>query len=49
MTIQLTGIAFFFSFTEQLDFISIEGYFLWRILTKSILFLGFYAVFYFKF
>lgn len=38
MTIRLTGIAFFFSFTEQLDFISIEGYFLWRILTKSTLF-----------
>ena len=49
MTIRLTGIAFFFSFTEQLDFISIEGYFLRGILTKSILFLGFYAVFYFKF
>ena len=32
MTIRLTGIAFFF-FIEQLDFISIEGYFLWRILT----------------
>ena len=49
MKIRLTGIAFFFSFTEQLDFISIEGYFLWRILTKSTLFLRFYAVFYFKF
>tara|TARA_Y100000739_G_scaffold194914_1_gene176340 strand:- start:567 stop:716 length:150 start_codon:yes stop_codon:yes gene_type:complete len=49
MTIRLTGIAFFFSFTEQLDFISIEGYFLWRILTESTLFPGFYAAFYFKF
>ena len=48
MTIRLTGIAIFFSFTEQLDFISIEGYFLLRLLTKSI-FLGFYAVFYVKF
>ena len=38
MTIRLTGIAFFFSFTEQLDFISIEGYFLWRLLTKLIFF-----------
>ena len=49
MTIRLTEIAFFFSFTEQLDFISIEGYFLWRTSTKSTLFLGFYAVFYIKF